>query len=147
MDDDEKMIQQMMEMLAKMDADRKADKEELMANRKADKEELMTKMEADRRAEKEERKKANQEFLARMDAIFDDNRKKAEEDREADKEDAIDEKRMAMLDDHQNRMMATKKSEQDTEMMQSAEEHRDIPTKNVAVMPVAEPRKRRRGKK
>jgi hypothetical protein len=42
---------------------------------------------------------------------------------------------------------ATKKSEQDTEMMQSAEEHQDIPTENVAVMPVAKTRKRRRVRK
>jgi hypothetical protein len=32
-------------------------------------------------------------------------------------------------------------------MMQSAEEHQDIPNEDVAVMPVAEPRKRHRGKK
>jgi hypothetical protein len=38
----------------------------------------------------------------------------------------------------------TKKIEQDPEMMQSVEEHQDIPTEDVAVMPVRELRKWRR---
>jgi hypothetical protein len=42
---------------------------------------------------------------------------------------------------------ANTKIEQNPDMMQSAEEHQDIPNEDVAVIPVAEPRKRRRGKK
>jgi hypothetical protein len=51
MDDTDKMMQQIVQMLAKMDADRKADREELLARIK------------------EEDRQANQELLARMDAI------------------------------------------------------------------------------
>jgi hypothetical protein len=74
------------------------------------------------------------------------------EDRQANKEllarmDAFHEKRMAMLDDHQKNMLATKKSEQDTEMTQSAEVHQDVPNEDVAVMLVGEPRKRCRVRK
>jgi hypothetical protein len=36
------------------------------------------------------------------------------------------------------------KTEPDPEMMQSAEEHQEISTDDAAVMPVGEPRKRRR---
>jgi hypothetical protein len=39
------------------------------------------------------------------------------------------------------------KIELDPRMMQSAEEHQDIPSEDVAVMPVREPRKRCRGQK
>jgi hypothetical protein len=42
---------------------------------------------------------------------------------------------------------ATEKIEENPEMMQSAEEHQDMPNEDVAVMPVGEPRKRRRGRK
>jgi hypothetical protein len=58
--------------------------------------------------------------------------------------DTIHEKRMAILDDHQKRMMATKMTKQNPEMMQSIEEHQDVPIEDVAVMSVGEPRKRRR---
>jgi hypothetical protein len=60
---------------------------------------------------------------------------------------------MAMLDAHQKRMTAcfgqteaNTKIEQNPDMMQSAEEHQDMPNEDVAVMLVAEPRKRRRSK-
>jgi hypothetical protein len=64
---------------------------------------------------------------------------------------AYHEKRMAMFDAYEKRMMKTcnthieiKKIEQDPEMMQSVEEHQDISTEDVAEMPVGEPNKRRR---
>jgi hypothetical protein len=114
MDNDEKMMQKIIEILIEIKApaaDRKADKEELMAkldsnqkkaeaDRNADKEERKAykeKMASDRIANqekmaankedflarmKEEDRQANQDFLARMEAIFDDNRKKAESDKE-----------------------------------------------------------------
>jgi hypothetical protein len=47
--------------------------------------EVLTKAEADRKADREERKAEQEDFLARMKATFDDNRKKAEEDRKADR--------------------------------------------------------------
>jgi hypothetical protein len=60
-----------------------------------------------------------------------------------------------MFDAYEKRMMAclgqteanTEKTEQDTEMIQSAEEHQDVPSEGVAVMPVAKSRKPRRVRK
>jgi hypothetical protein len=40
-----------------------------------------------------------------------------------------------------------KKTEQDPEMMQSAEEHQEIHTEDATIMPVGEPRKQRRVRK
>jgi hypothetical protein len=65
---------------------------------------------------------------------------------------AYHEKMMAMVDAYHERMMAclgktkadTEKSEPDPGMMQSTEEHQEIPKGEAAVMPVGEPRKRRR---
>jgi hypothetical protein len=62
------------------------------------------------------------------------------------------EEMMAMVDAYHERMMARLgKTEADTEktkpnpgMMQSTEEHQEIPKGEAAVMPVGEPRKRRR---
>jgi hypothetical protein len=59
---------------------------------------------------------------------------------------------MAMGDAYHARMMAclgkmetdTEKIEPDPGMMQSTEEHQEIPKGEAAVMPVGEPRKRRR---
>jgi hypothetical protein len=132
-------MQQIIEMLAKAEADRKAYQE---------------KMAADRKADKEESRSANQELMTRMEAKFVDNQKKAEadkedlltkmkEDRKADKEDLL--ARMdAMFETYKKNMMATKKIEKNPGMMQSVEEHQDVPSKDVAVMPVREPTKRRR---
>jgi hypothetical protein len=58
---------------------------------------------------------------------------------------------MAMVDAYHERMACLGKTEADTEktkpdprMMQSTEEHQEIPKGEAAVMPVGEPRKRRR---
>jgi hypothetical protein len=137
----EKMMQQIIEMLAKAEADRKAYQEKMDS--------YQEKMAADRKANKEESREANQELLTKMK----EDRKADQEKMAADKEDflarmdAIHEKRMAMLDDHQRRMMATKKIEQNPKMMQSVEEHRDVPGEDVAVMPVKGLKKQRRGRK
>jgi hypothetical protein len=64
----------------------------------------------------------------------------------------FEEKMMSILDAHHKSLMAslglteanTEKIEQDPRMMQSVEEHQDIPTEDIAVMPVGEPRKQRR---
>jgi hypothetical protein len=67
--------------------------------------------------------------------------------------DAFHEKRMAMLEAQQKRMMAclgqteANTEKIDPEMMQSTEEHQDVPNEDVAVMPVGEPRKRCRVRK
>jgi hypothetical protein len=141
MDDTEKMMQQIMEMLVEMKATAAAD-------RKADKEDLLTKM-------KEESREANQDFLARIK----EDRKTDHEKMAADKQDflarmeAFHEKRMAMLDAHQKRMIAclgemdANTEKIDPKMMQSAEEHQDVPNDDVTVMLVGEPRKRRRVRK
>jgi hypothetical protein len=50
---------------------------------------------------------------------------------------------MATWNAHQE----TSEIEQDPGMIPSVEEHQDIPTEDVAVMPVGEPRKRRRVRK
>jgi hypothetical protein len=94
MDNMEKIMQQVIEMLANAEADRKADQEKMATDRKADKEDLLTRMETKIETDKEEMlerikekdRQANQELLARMDAYH--------------------EKRMAMLDAHQERTMA-----------------------------------------
>jgi hypothetical protein len=121
---------------------------------------ILVQMNANAYADRKERKAEQEDLLARMEAKMDSNQKKAEEDRKAhqekmaaDKEDflarmdAIHEKRMDMLDDHQKRMMATKKIELDTGMMQSMEEHQDVPSEDVAVMSVKGLKKRRRERK
>jgi hypothetical protein len=106
MDDMEKMMQQIIEMLTKMKEDRKADQEDLLARIK------------------EECRQANQELLAMFDVY--------------------EKRTMACV----GQMEAnTKKIETNPRMMQSIEEHQDIPNEHIAVMPVAEPRKRRRGRK
>jgi hypothetical protein len=59
---------------------------------------------------------------------------------------------MAMVDAYHERMMAclgkteadTEKTEPDPGMLQSTEEHQEIPKAEAAVMPVGEPRKRHR---
>jgi hypothetical protein len=65
---------------------------------------------------------------------------------------AYHEKRMAMLDAHHKSIVAslgqmeanTKKIEQDPGMIQSVEEHQEIPTEDTAIIPVGELRKWRR---
>jgi hypothetical protein len=136
-------MQQIIEMLEKMAADRKADQEKMAADRKADKKDLLTRMEilidanrkkveADKEGIlariKEEDRQANQELLARMDAMFG----------------AYEKSIMACLGQAEFR---TKKIQQDTEMMQSAEEHQDVPSEDVIVRPVKGLKKRRRGQK
>jgi hypothetical protein len=80
------------------------------------------------------------ELLLSMQAKMENNRK------------AYHEEMMAMVDAYHERMMAclgkteadTEKTEPNPGMMQSTEEHQEIPKGEAAVMPVGEPRKRRR---
>jgi hypothetical protein len=116
----------------------------------ADKEDLLTRMETIIDANQKKAEAEKQEMLARM-----------KEDRKANQEDllarmdAYHEKRMAMFDAYQKRVMAclgqeeadTKKIEQDPGMMQSVEEHQDVPSEDVVLKPVKGLKKRRRGRK
>jgi hypothetical protein len=134
------------DLLTKMKEERNTDQEKMAADKKdflarmkeakqglltEMKEDLLTKTKEDRKADQEKMAADKEDFLARMDAIH--------------------EKRMAMLDAHQKRMTAclgemdanTEKIELDTGMMQSIEEHQDVPSEDVAVMPVKGLRKRR----
>jgi predicted RecB family nuclease len=105
--------------------------------------EVLTKAEADRKANKEASREANQDMLTRMAADKEDLLTKMKEDRKADQEELL--ARMdAMFEAYEKRMMATKEIETDPGMMQSAEEHQHVLSEDVAVMPVREPRKRRR---
>jgi predicted HAD superfamily phosphohydrolase len=109
---------------------------------------------ADRKADKEESRGSNQELMTRMEAKFDDSQKRAEADKEEILARIKEEDRQAnqellarmdtMFETYKKRMMATKKIEKNPGMMQSVEEHQDVPNEDVAVMPVGEPRKRRR---
>jgi hypothetical protein len=107
-----------------MATDRKADQEKIAAN----KEEMLARMKEDRKANQEE-------LLARMDAYH--------------------KKRMAMFDAYEKRMIAClgqteankEKTEQDPGMMQSVEEHQDVPSEDVVVRPVKGLKKRCRGRK
>jgi hypothetical protein len=145
MDDMQKMMQQIIEMLAKAEADRKAYQEKMAA----DKEDFLARM-------KEKSREANRELLTKMK---EDLLTKKKEDRKAAQEDllasmdAFHETRMTMLEAQQKRMMACLgQTEANTEkidpgMIQSVEEHQDVPNEDVAVMLVVEPRKRCRGRK
>jgi hypothetical protein len=100
-------------------------------------------------------------LLAKLEDKMDANQKKAEADKKdlltrmETKIDAYHEKRMVMFHAYEKRMMAclgqteanTEENEINPGMMQSAEEHQDIPTEDVTVMPVGRPRKRRRVRK
>jgi hypothetical protein len=86
------------------------------------------------------------EILAIMEAKNEANQAEMKADRKAYHEEV-----MAMLDAQYERRMAclgkteadTGKTEPDPGMMQSTEEHQDIPKGEAAVMPVGEPKKRR----
>jgi hypothetical protein len=153
----------------KAEADRKADNQDLLtrmetiidANQEkaeADKEDLLTKMKEDRKADQEE-------LLARMDAMFDAHEKRmmaclgqAEAFRE--KMNATIQCIPSVVQEtihirvenvgaelNQKTEANTEKIEQDTEMMQSAEEHQDVPSEDVTVMPVKGLKKWRRVRK
>jgi HD-GYP domain-containing protein (c-di-GMP phosphodiesterase class II) len=95
---------------------------------------------------------------ATMVAKLDDNKKKAEAFQEK-MEATIQSIRSEVQETIHNRVenvraelnqkteANTEKFEQDPGMMQSVEEHQDVPTEDVALMPVGEPRKRRRVRK
>jgi hypothetical protein len=87
------------------------------------------------------------ELLLSMQAKMDTNQERMETNRKAYHEDM-----MAMVDAYHERMMAclgkmeadTEKTEPDPGLMQSTEKHQEITKGEAAVMPVGEPRKRRR---
>jgi hypothetical protein len=108
--------QMIKEVLGGMEERMNADRKSDQLKMAADIEDLLTRM--------KEARQANQELLARMDGYH--------------------EKRMAMLDAHQKRIMATKKTEYNPEMMQFAEEHQEILNEDVVVRPAKGLKKRHR---
>jgi hypothetical protein len=131
MDNTAKM-QQIMETLAKAEADRKADIEDMLARIKED-------------------RQANQELLARMDAMFDAHQKRMSCFGQTEARLEYEEPASGNIKDDRNETtacnVATEKIEPDPSMMQSAEEHQDILSEDVGVMPVKGPKKWRRGQK
>jgi formiminotetrahydrofolate cyclodeaminase len=146
---------EMQQMLERLLAGQAIFEEKVDDNRKAY-QEIMDSNQEKLAADKED-------FLARMEAIFDDNRKKVEadkeemlarikeEDRQANEE--LSTRMDARFGAYEKSIVAclgqaevrTEKIERDTEMMQSAEEHQDVPSEDVAVMPVKGLMKRCRG--
>jgi hypothetical protein len=104
--------------------------------------------------EKDQTMQQIMEILAKLNAKMDANQAEMKVDRKAHQArmDAKHKEMMAMLAAHHIRMMAclgkreadTEMAEPDPGMMQSTEEHQEIPKGEAAVMPVGEPRKRRR---
>jgi hypothetical protein len=94
------------------------------------------------------------EILAKLNAKMDANQTEMKADRKAHqaRTDAKHKEMMAMLYAHHERMMAclgkteanTEKTEPDPGVMQSVEEHQEIPEGDAAVMPVGELKKGRR---
>jgi hypothetical protein len=128
-----------------------------MENMKQMTQELLRGMEerinANRKADRDELKAIMNAFQEKLDSI-----QEKVEARMANFEEKMDDyrnKRMAMLDAHHKSIMVslgqtetnTEKTVPDPEMMQSAEEHRDVPSEDVIVRPVKGLRKRRRGRK
>jgi hypothetical protein len=87
------------------------------------------------------------EILARMEAKMDANKAEMKADRKPYREEM-----MAMLDAYHERMMVclgkteadTEKTEPDPGLLKSIEEHQEITKGDTAIVPVGEPRKRRR---
>jgi hypothetical protein len=148
----ENMKQMIQELLGGME-------ERINADRKADWDELKAKMDSnqEKAAKHEKLLLTNQAAQSRMEAKMVSNQEKAEA-RMVKYEETMDDycnKRMAMLDAHHKNIMAslgqteanTEKTVLDSEMMQPVEEHQGIPKGVVAVMPVRGLRERRRVQK
>jgi hypothetical protein len=100
------MVKMMQEILAQMNANAKANQEDMLTKMAADKEEILARM-------KEEARQANQEFLAKMDAYY--------------------QKRMAMLDVHQKRTMACFGQTEATDFKVNPEKMQPNPEENEAI--------------
>jgi hypothetical protein len=129
MDNEEEMIQKIIKMLKKAEEDRKADREE----RKA----FQEKMDAFH----EKRMTMLEEQEKRMIACFGQTEARLEYEEAASGN--INNDRNETTADNE----ATEKIEKNRGMMQSIEEHQDVPNEDVAVVPVNGLRKRRRGRK
>jgi hypothetical protein len=169
MDNDEKMMQKIMEILIEMKAAADADREERKAyreqmaeaDRKADKgrmdadiKALIEWMDAKMKATQAETKAILAETKARREKRMEANTKDDRNESTACQdvmEVRLEDEEPASGDikDEQNETTACneakEKIEENPEMMQSAEEHQDIPSKDVAVTPVKRLRKKRRG--
>jgi hypothetical protein len=127
-------------MLAEMKAERKTDREEMLAEmkaeRKADREEMLAEMKVERKADRELLLAIRQEMNANTKAI-------------KEKTDALvaNIKNVRKETTACHSEMEATKTDPDPGMMQSAEEHQDIPKKDAAVIPVKGRKKRRRARK
>jgi hypothetical protein len=100
----------------------------------------------------DENTKTGQEILARMEAMHEDmkaeiEQRKAEKEADQEQRKRMTEERMVKFGGH---LEGTKSDPEQTEpnpgMMQSVGEHQEVPREEAAVMPVGEPKKRRRNR-
>jgi hypothetical protein len=142
-------MQRIMEMLVKMKPTADAEREE----RKANQEDLLARMDAKQaemkadQARMETKLDSNQERMAKLEARMDakmDSNQASMTKFEGKMEDIMERQMKHLMLATWNTHTEVKKIEQDPGMMQSMEEHRDILTQDAVVMPVGEPRKRRR---
>jgi protoporphyrinogen oxidase len=129
-------MQKIMEMLVEMKATADADMYELNAKMEAIQKRAEARMVADRKTDM-------YELSAKMEAI----QEKAEARMakfEGKMEETMELRMKHLMMATWNTHTETKKIEQDPRMMQSVEEHQDIPTQDAVVMSVGERRKRHR---
>jgi hypothetical protein len=126
MDNDEKMIQKIIDLLTKVKEDRKADQEDLLVSMDAFHEKRMAMLNAHQK---------------RMTACFGQTEARRE----------YEEPASGNIKDDRNEKTsyseATEKIEKNPGMMQSVGEHQDVPSDDVVVKPVKGLKKRRRGRK
>jgi hypothetical protein len=146
-------MQRIIEMLAKMDADRKTDKEEMKAKRKTDKEDLMKKLDAyqekaevDRKADKEEMKadiKSWREKIATETEAIKARTRAIQENMGTSQKEmvAVIEPRRNMETIACQEMEAHPEEEKPVSvgMKSEAAEQREVPVQDATVMPVGEP--------
>jgi hypothetical protein len=117
--------------------------------------EMLVEMKATADADREERKAAQARMEAMMERLLaksEDKMDASQKKAEADKEEMLAsmakfEEKNEFDDGNVEYHTEAKKTEQDTEMMQSVEEHQDVPGENVVVISVKGRKKRRRGRK
>jgi hypothetical protein len=127
---------------AKMEADRKADKQEMLAEMKAN----QAKSDADRQTDKEQMLatiKANPEMTARMDAKIGSMQAKIKSAIESMK--IIEEETMARQQKTEARLQEDKPASVD--MTHEEAHEQEVPLVDAVFMPVGEPRKRRRDRR
>jgi hypothetical protein len=158
-------MQQMMEfLLNELRAIRQADKKEMEANRKTDKEDFLAILDADRKKDKEDFMAKLDFYQAKTEAGHKELLSRLEDDRQAEPRERK-EMMMKMMDTSHKEMVAENKPERDMETMACREttearleekeptsveakpevaQQQEVPVKDAEVMPVGEPKKKRR---